>query len=66
VFDFNAKLNELLLNSLAVDDMLNYSKELCSTTYENLWRTHYNVVYKFVGLLLAYVERVNLVWQKQT
>jgi hypothetical protein len=65
VFDFTAKLAELSSRPATVDAMLEYSKELCSGSYENLWRLHYNNVYKVTGLLLAYVERVNLIWQQK-
>jgi hypothetical protein len=34
----------------------------CDASYSNLWNTHYNDVYRFAGLIMAYVERVNKVW----
>jgi len=65
VFDFTAKLAELSNRVMVVDAMLEHNRELCSSSYENLWRLHYNDVYKVTGLLLAYIERVNLIWQQK-
>jgi hypothetical protein len=62
VFDFNEKLKELNISSRVVDNMLTYKRDSCNLTYERLWQMHHNDVYKMVGLILAYVERVNLVW----
>jgi hypothetical protein len=66
VFDFTAKVAELFNRPATVDAMLGYRKDQCSSSYENLWRLHYNDVYKVTGLLLAYIERVNLIWQQKT
>lgn len=64
-FNFVSKMSELLVTDHKVEAMLNYNQERCSNTYENLWRLHYNDVYKMAGLLLAYIERVNLIWQEK-
>jgi hypothetical protein len=61
-FDILSKFKEVSQRDQIIDDMLDFSKELCERTYENIWKTHYNDIYRFAGLLLAYVERVNLVW----
>jgi hypothetical protein len=45
-----------------VTNMLRYAEDKCNPSYSNLWASHYNDVYRFVGLLMAYVERVNSVW----
>lgn len=62
--DFNQILSNIKNNFSIVADMLDYAKEDCNTTYENMWLMHYNDTYRLAGLLLAYVERVNHVWQK--
>jgi hypothetical protein len=61
-FDFLNKFEELNRYSPIVTSMLNFHKDVCSETYELAWNKHFNTVYKFTNLLLAYVERVNLVW----
>lgn len=61
-FDFSAKIQELNNYQHVVDKMLAYRKTDCDVTYENLWNLHHNDVYRFAGLLLAYVERVNLLY----
>jgi hypothetical protein len=64
-FSFKNKLDQLKASEHTVDNMLNFSRDLCTGSYENLWTSHFNDAYKFAGLLLAYVERVNLVWQNK-
>lgn len=49
----------------AVDKMFKYQQTKCAQTYQNMWDMHYNPAYRLAGLLLAYVERVNLVWEKR-
>jgi hypothetical protein len=66
IFDFEKKLAELEKHPQILSSMLAYSSEKCEIDYENLWRMHYNSVYRFVGLLMAYVERVQQVWLQQT
>jgi hypothetical protein len=63
-FDFADKLNVLEKNYQIVEDMFSFEASKCNVKYENIWKMHYNSVYKFAGLLLGYVERVNLVWLK--
>jgi hypothetical protein len=63
-FDFAAKIKQLENSYQQVEAMLNFRREDCTASYENMWHTHHNSVYRFVGLLMAYVERVNIVWQK--
>lgn len=61
-FDFQATMTELEAQRHLVDNMLDYGREECNISYENMWNTHYNSVYRFVGLLHAYVERVNIIY----
>lgn len=62
-FDFYSKLKELETNYQAVDDMFLKYRENSNASNEYLWKQHFNSVYRFAGLLLGYVERVNRVWQ---
>lgn len=66
IFDFIKKLEELENHPQILSSMLAYANEKCDANYENIWRMHYNSVYRFVGLIMAYVERVQQVWLKQT
>lgn len=66
IFDFSKKLEELENHPQILSSMLAYNSEKCEANYENVWRMHYNSVYRFVGLLMAYVERVQQVWLQQT
>ena len=66
IFEFTKKLEEIERHPQIIDNMLSYGSEKCEANYVNLWRMHYNSVYRFVGLIMAYVERVNLVWLQQT
>jgi hypothetical protein len=63
-FDFSSKLKELENSYQLVDNMFLKYKESCDPSYEYLWRQHFNSVYRLAGLLLGYVERVNLLWQR--
>lgn len=65
LFDYKQKINELTVISSVVDDMLEYHRDHCTPDYVNLWNSHHNSVYRFAGLLMAYVERVNILWQKR-
>lgn len=64
-FNVLDKIKTLDSYARTVDAMFEYQQSSCTQTYQNLWNTHYNPVYRLAGLLLAYVERVNLVWQKR-
>jgi hypothetical protein len=61
-FDFYAKIEELASRQYLVERMLDYKRDQCTSTYENIWNMHHNSVYRLAGLLLAYVERVNLTY----
>jgi len=63
VFDFIKLTNELELNQEKITTMFNWNKDQCNVSYENMWDMHYNAVYRLAGLLLGYVERVNILWQ---
>jgi hypothetical protein len=65
IFDFLNFFDNLLKNYNIIDNMLRFKSTECNISYENLWRTHYNSVYKVAGLLLAYVERVNILWESK-
>lgn len=62
-FDFNQCLKQLEQNTRIVEEMLAFSSDKCDLSYTNLWQMHYNGVYRLAGLLLAYVQRVNIVCQ---
>lgn len=64
-FDLIDKIKEIEAKEYVVDEMLNFYKNDCDINHENIWRQHYNDIYRFAGLLLAYVERVNLVCQRR-
>lgn len=64
-FDYVNKLTELNNSSFIINEMFNFRKESCDIAYENYWRTHFNNLYKIAGLLVAYVERINLLWQEK-
>ena len=49
----------------SIEAMFNYQQASCTQSYQNLWERHHSPVYRLAGLLLAYVERVNLIWQKR-
>lgn len=65
VFDFASKMKELSANYQIVENMLEYGEELCNSSYSRMWHMHYNDTYRLAALLLAYVERVDFVWQKR-
>jgi hypothetical protein len=59
--DFALKIKELSTSYQALDDMFAFAKDQCNISYENMWHSHHNDIYRMAGLLLAYVERVNTV-----
>jgi hypothetical protein len=63
-FDFNTTLKNIENNYPIIDRMLDFRKSACNSSYSNIWYKHYNSVYRFSGLLLSYVERVNILWQE--
>jgi hypothetical protein len=64
-FDFTSVMVGLTTNYTAVENMLNFARTSCNASYENIWHTHYNDVYRLAGLLLAYVERMHFVWAQK-
>jgi hypothetical protein len=66
IFNFAKLMSTIESLPNAVEAMLNYREKESNTTYENIWKMHYNTAYRFVGLLLAYVNRVNLLWLQRT
>jgi hypothetical protein len=65
VFDFKGKIAELNANYQIVENMLSFGDELCDHSYTRMWHLHYNDTYRLAALLLAYVQRVDYVWQKR-
>lgn len=65
-FNLPEKLKELEGKYHIVENMLSYPAASDTSSYENIWQTHFNEVYKFSGLLLAYVARVHRLWLHQT
>jgi hypothetical protein len=61
-FNLRALLDLFKAKETVVYSMLDYMHDECDASYSNLWNTHYNDVYRFAGLIMAYVERVNKVW----
>lgn len=62
VFDFFKVLKNFEDNYMIVESMLNFNKTQSDSSYSNIWQKHYNSVYRFSGLLMSYVERVNSIW----
>lgn len=66
IFDFEKTLKTLENYPNIVERMLSYRQDECDYNYQSIWQSHYNSLYRFVGLLLAYVNRVQLLWLQQT
>lgn len=66
VFDFNQKANTLNFHHQIVEGMLSFNHNKSDVNYENIWRTHHNSFYRFVAILMAYVNRVHTLWLQQT
>lgn len=47
------------LQTAPIEAMFKTRPKIDVTNYENLWREHYNPVYRLAGLLLAYVTKLN-------
>lgn len=62
-FNFNECLKHIEQNTRIAEEMLAFRSDKCDLSYTNLWQMHYNGVYRLTGLLLAYVQRVNIVCQ---
>jgi hypothetical protein len=62
-FSLVSKLKELDNSQQIVADMLMFRRDSLNVSYENIWNQHFNDAFRLSGLLLAYVERVNKVWQ---
>jgi hypothetical protein len=62
-FDLLGIVSELEACQEVVSNMLGFGRDHCNISYENMWNQHFNIVYRFAGLLLAYVERVHNVWR---
>jgi hypothetical protein len=64
-FELAKLLDTLKSREYVVADMLNLEKEKCSEIYENYWSSHFNDIYRFAGLLMAYIERAHILWQRK-
>lgn len=53
------KVYKILQGSLTPARVLDYKPEVDVTKFANLWKQHYNPVYKVAGLLIAYVKKVD-------
>lgn len=58
VFDFDQIFNKLL-SSTVVEKMLALKPIYDTSKYESMWRLHYNKIYRFAALLIAYIARVD-------
>lgn len=56
-FNLNAVIDRLPPD--LVDKLFRFAKDVDTSKYENLWKQHYNIVYRLAGLLLAYVSKLN-------
>jgi hypothetical protein len=63
-FDFPHKFKECFDSLNWVEPMLTFKQSAANVNYERVWREHHNSVYRFTGLLLAYVQRVHFLWQE--
>ena len=52
-----------ITKSTTTDLMLNSDSRLDDQFYKNLWLQHFSPVYKFAGLLMCYIYRLNDLWQ---
>jgi len=59
VFDFNSTYNTVLNSTDIVTDMLKQIPSTDTSKYEQIWKGHFNKVYKLAALLIAYVARVD-------
>jgi len=57
IFDLGRTINEV--SAAAVDALFEFKPEIDTKKFENLWRQHYNPVYRLAGLLLAYTTKLN-------
>lgn len=58
-FDFNAIFTSLLTNQVIVNNMLSFNPVANDSSSLNLWKLHYNPVYRFAGLLNCFVLQLN-------
>ena len=63
-FDIPGLISRLSNERGIVEDMFKFNSTSSTKTYENLWSSHYNDIYRLSGLLLAYVEKVNDIYGK--
>jgi hypothetical protein len=58
-FSFD-NLNSLLkISDNAINQMLAVTPNFDTSKYENLWKTHFNPVYRVSGLIIAFVSRID-------
>ena len=61
VFSLNRVIDNLQSND--INTVLAAKATIDTTKYDNLWKQHYNPVYKLAGLLLGYVARIDNLWK---
>ena len=61
-FNFLDFFKHLEQNYIIIEEMFSFRKSESNSNYSNFWYKHYNPVYRFAGLLLSYVEKVNMLW----
>ena len=66
VFNFTGLMASLKDNAMLVEAMLDYRRDLGIDTYENLWKSHPNSVYRLAGLLISYVLRIEPAAMRKT
>lgn len=57
--NFDTIFRKLTDNYLVVERMLAQKPSIDTTKYENMWRYHFNSLYRVAGLLFCYVARVD-------
>lgn len=66
LFDFPNLFEDLVMGEEDMLAMLDYASDVADTKYAMLWNRHFNPVYRFAGLVNAYVQKLNELWQTQT
>jgi hypothetical protein len=65
LFNFHELLKLLDRQSTILDDFFKYEETAEDLENYKLWKSHFNSVYRFSGLLNSYVNKAHKVWQKQ-
>lgn len=62
-FNFNKLFEKLLLNTANINSMLTNKPSFNTTQYEAIWRGHPGFVNRFAALLIAFVARMDYLYQ---